>query len=160
MDMKSLSDQFERGALKKVDHIGIAVKSIDDALNKWEALFGVRAQHIETVEEHFVRVAFVPVGEVLIEFLEPTEPGAGVIGEFLEKHGEGFNHIALRVDDLERSLSKIREEGGNLSKPFHKDDRPRKGSRDSLIAFIDQKDTNDVLIELVQMRDGHEFQPE
>ena len=153
MDLKSLSNQYQGGVFQEIDHIGIAVESLDDTLKKWEALFGVKAQHIETVEEHLVRVAFVPMGGVLVEFLEPTEPGAGVIGEFLEKHGEGFNHIAFRVNDLENLLATIKKEGVPLSEIYHKDDKPRRGSRNSIIAFLSQEETNDVFVELVEMRD-------
>lgn len=153
MDIKSLSHQLEGTVIKEVDHIGIAVKSIDEALNKLEVLFGVKAQHIETVEEHFVRVAFLPIGGVLIELLEPSEPGAGVIGEFLEKHGEGFNHIAYRVEDLEGLLAQTKKKGFSLSPIYHKDESPLRGSRGSLIAFLNQEETNNVFIELVEMKD-------
>jgi methylmalonyl-CoA/ethylmalonyl-CoA epimerase len=153
MDMRSLSNGLERIVIKKLDHIGIAVKSIDETLNKWRALFGVKAQHIETVKEHLVRVAFVPIGGILIEFLEPSEPGAGVIAEFLEKHGEGFNHIAYRVEGLETLLTHMKQKGVSLSGIYHKDERPRRGSRDSLIAFLNQEETNNVFIELVEMKD-------
>jgi methylmalonyl-CoA/ethylmalonyl-CoA epimerase len=152
MDIKSLSDQLDGSIIKEIDHIGIAVKSIDETLSNWEALFGVKAQHIETVKEHFVRVAFIPMGGVLTELLEPTEPKAGVIGEFLEKHGEGFNHIAYRVEDLETLLAKIIKKGFSLSTIYHKDEKPRRGSRGSLIAFLNQEETNNVLIELVELK--------
>jgi|GEM_PF-779077 len=153
MDIKSLPDQLEGIVIKKVDHIGIAVKSIDETLNKWKALFGIEAQHIETVKEHFVRVAFISIGGVLIEMLEPSEPGAGVIAEFLEKHGEGFNHIAYRVRGLETLLAEMKKKGISLSPIYHKDWRPLLGSRSSLIAFINQEETNNVLIELIEMKD-------
>jgi methylmalonyl-CoA/ethylmalonyl-CoA epimerase len=152
MDLTSMSHRLHGAVFEEVDHIGIAVNSIDETLNKWEALFGVKVEHIETVEEHFVRVAFVPMGGVLVEFLEPTEPGVGVIGEFLEKHGEGFNHIAFRVNDLKSLLATVKKEGVALSKIYHQDDEPRRGSRGSLIAFLAQEETNDVFIELVEMR--------
>jgi methylmalonyl-CoA/ethylmalonyl-CoA epimerase len=160
MDLTSTSNQLQGAAFEEVDHIGIAVKSIDEALNKWGALFGVKVEHIETVEEHFVRVAFVPMGGVLVEFLEPTEPGVGVIGEFLDKHGEGFNHIAFRVNDLKSLLATFKKEGATLSKIYHQDDEPRCGSRGSLIAFLSQEETNDVFVELVEMRDGEESREE
>jgi methylmalonyl-CoA/ethylmalonyl-CoA epimerase len=153
MDIRFLSNQLEGMIIKKVDHIGIAVKSIDETLNKWKALFGVKAQHIETIEEHFVRVAFVPMGGILIEFLEPSEPGAGVIAEFLEKQGEVFNHIAYRVEGLETLLTEMKKKGFSLSAIYHKDERPRSGSRGSLIAFLNQEETNNVFIELVEMKD-------
>jgi len=153
MDIKSLSDQLGGMVIKEVDHIGIAVKSIEEALNKWEALFGVKARYIETVKEHFVRVAFVPMGGLLIEFLEPSEPGAGVIAEFLEKHGEGFNHIAYRVEGLEALLAEMKKKGIRLSTIYHRDEKPRRGSRGSLIAFINQEETNNVFVELVEMKD-------
>lgn len=152
MDIKSFSDQLEGSIIKKIDHIGIAVKSIDETLNKWGALFGVKAQHIETVKEHFVRVAFIPMGGVLTELLEPSEPGRGVIAAFLEEHGEGFNHIAYRVEDLEAILAETKKKGFSLSSIYHKDDKPRRGSRGSLIAFLNQEETNNVLIELVELK--------
>jgi methylmalonyl-CoA epimerase len=152
MGVKAFSDHGEACVFKQVDHIGIAVRDLDDALNRWETLFGARAVHIETVKEHAVRVAFVPMGGVLVEFLEPTEAGAGVIGHFLERHGEGFNHIAFRVDALGELVRKMRKEGVGLSRLYHEKDEPRPGSRGSTIAFLDQGGTNDVLVELVEMK--------
>ncbi len=91
-----------------------------------------------------------------MELLEPSEPNAGVIAEFLEKHGEGFNHIAYRVEDLEALLAEIKKKGFSLSTLYHKDEKPRRGSRGSLIAFLNQEETNNVLIELVELKNEEE----
>jgi len=148
MDIKSSMVQAEEVIATKVDHIGVAVKNLDKSLDKWEELFGVKTIHIETLEEHFVRLAFIPVGGVLMELLEPTEPGAGIIAEFLEKHGEGFHHIAYRVEDLEALLAAMKKKGIRLM-----DEKPRPGDKGSLIAFLIPDETNNVLIELIERKE-------
>ena len=131
--------------LKHIDHIGIAVFSIDESLKKYERLFQVKAKYIETIEELSLRIAFVPMGEVMLELLEPTTPGKGRIGEFLDKHGEGFHHIAYRVDNLETLLAEMRQVNIKL-----RDTSPRPGGGGSWIAFLSPDETNNVLTELVE----------
>lgn len=131
--------------LKQVDHIGIAVYNIDESLKRYEKLFHLEAKHIETMEELSVRIAFIPVGEVMIELLQPLIPGKGRTSEFLEKHGEGITHIAYRVDNLATMLKDMKKTGFKL-----RDERPRSGAAGSWIAFVSPEETNNVPVELVE----------
>lgn len=133
--------------IKKIDHIGIAVKNLDDALNMYEKVYGLEAIKIETLEDIKVRIAFIPLGEVLIELLEPTEPGTGRIGQFLEEKGEGFHHIALRVEDIDNTMTRLKQ----IHVPL-RDKEPRDGGDGSKIAFIDPAFTRNVLTELVERK--------
>ena len=134
--------------LQQIDHIGILVRNLDQSLEKYERLFRVRATHIEVMEELLLRIAFIPVGEVMIELLQPLAPGKGRLGELLEKRGEGVDHIAYRVDDLDQVLAEMKRSGVRL-----KDEKPRAGAEGSRIAFISADETNNVLVELVQRDD-------
>lgn len=131
--------------IKKVDHIGIAVKSLSDAINTYKRLYGLDTIKIETLPNAKVKVAFIPLGEVLIELLEPLEPGEGRIGQFLVERGEGIHHIALRVDNIHRALERFKEMNISL-----KDEKPRDGGDGSQIAFIEPAFTQNVLTELVE----------
>jgi methylmalonyl-CoA/ethylmalonyl-CoA epimerase len=131
--------------IEKIDHIGIAVHNLDGALERYERLFGLRPIKVETHEDIHVRMAFLRVGEVLIELLEPTEQGAGRIGEFLQEQGEGVHHIAFRVGDINNALATLKA----LEAPL-RDAVPRDGGDDSRIAFIDPAATMNVLTELVE----------
>jgi methylmalonyl-CoA/ethylmalonyl-CoA epimerase len=133
--------------IKKIDHIGIAVKNLDNALNTYKRIFGLEAVKIEILKEIKVKVAFIRLGEVLIELLEPTEPGAGRIGQFLEEKGEGIHHIALRVEDLQHTLKMLKD----INIPL-RDKEPRDGGDDSKIAFIEPMATQNVLTELVERK--------
>lgn len=132
--------------LKQVDHIGILVRNLDQSLEKYERLFQARVTHIEVKEELSLRMAFIPVGEVMIELLEPLVPGKGRLGELLEKCGEGFHHIAYRVDNLDEVLAEMKKSGVRL-----RDEKPRAGSRGSRIAFMSPEEMNNVLIEFVEL---------
>ena len=131
--------------LKQIDHIGIAVCNLDESIKKYERLFQMKAKHIETAEEIFTRIAFIPVGEAMLELLAPTAPGKGPIGEFLEQHGEGLQHIAYRVEHLEAMLDKLKKEGTRLM-----DEKPRAGGAGSRVAFLSPEETGNVLTELVE----------
>jgi methylmalonyl-CoA epimerase len=131
--------------IKKVDHIGIAVKSLSDAINTYKRLYGLDTIKIETLPNAKVKVAFIPLGEVLIELLEPLEPGEGRIGQFLVERGEGIHHIGLRVDNIHRALERFKEMNISL-----KDEKPRDGGDGSQIAFIEPAFTQNVLTELVE----------
>ena len=133
--------------LKKIDHIGIAVNSLDDAMRMYKEVYGLAPVKIETLDDLRIRIAFIPLGEVLIELLEPTAPGAGSIGQFLEEKGEGIHHMAYRVDDIDRSLEKLEA----MHVPL-RDREPRPGGDDSRIAFIDPTFTQNVLTELVERK--------
>jgi methylmalonyl-CoA/ethylmalonyl-CoA epimerase len=134
-----------KGMIEKIDHIGIAVKSLDNALNTYKKIYGLEASKIEILKEIKVRIAFIPLGETLIELLEPTEPGAGRIGQFLEERGEGIHHIAFRVKDIGQTLTLLKE----MNTPL-RDKEPRDGGDGSRIAFIEPVVTQNVLTELVE----------
>lgn len=131
--------------IKKIDHIGIAVKNLSDALNTYKRLYGLDAIKIETLQDIKVKVAFIPLGEVLIELLEPVEPGEGRIGKFLKEKGEGFHHIAFRVEDIHDAMERLK----NINIPL-RDEKPRDGGDGSKIAFIEPISTQNVLTELVE----------
>ena len=131
--------------IEKIDHIGIAVNNLDEALEMYERLFGLKPIRIETQEEIHVRMAFIRVGEVLIELLEPTEQGADRIGEFLTEKGEGVHHIAFRVGDINHAIETLNA----LEVPL-RDKVPRDGGDESRIAFIGPTATKNVLTELVE----------
>lgn len=129
--------------LKRVDHIGIAVKNLEDAVKFYESL-GFKATGYETVEEQKVKVAFLPCGDSELELLESTEPD-GPIARFIEKNGPGIQHIAIRVDDIDKALEELKEKGVRLI-----DQTPRYGAGNARIAFVHPKATGGVLLELTQ----------
>lgn len=130
--------------IKKVDHIGIAVANLKEALKLYEETLGIKCTGVEEVAEQKVRTAFLPVGDTEIELLESTDP-AGTIARFIEKRGEGIHHIALRVDNIEAALEKMKAAGIRLL-----DEVPRPGAGGARIAFLHPKDTGGVLIELTE----------
>jgi methylmalonyl-CoA/ethylmalonyl-CoA epimerase len=133
--------------IKKIDHIGIAVNNLENALDMYKKIYGLEAIKIEKHEDIKVNIAFIQLGEVLIELLEPTEPGAGKIGKFLEEKGEGFNHIALRVEDIDYTMKKFKE-----NHILFRDQEPRLGGDESRIAFVEPAFTQNVLVELVERK--------
>ncbi len=130
--------------VKKVDHIGIAVKNLDEALNFYENILGLKSAGTETVEEQNVRVAFLPLGDTEDELLESTEED-GPIARYIAKNGEGIQHIAYRVDDIEKAIAEMKENGIRMI-----DEKPRYGAGGAKIAFCHPKSTFGVLIELCQ----------
>ena len=128
----------------KVDHIGIAVKSIDEALKFYEDVLGIKCVSQEVVEEQKVKVAFLPVGDTEVELLESTDE-EGPIAKFIEKKGEGIQHIAYKVDDIEKSIEELKAKGIRMI-----DEKPRYGAGGAKIAFLHPKSTFGVLIELCQ----------
>lgn len=128
----------------KIDHLGIATKSIDEALKFWRDALGLELMDIETVEDQKVKVAMLPVGEPRIELLEATSDDSP-IAKFLQKRGAGIHHIAVRVDDIRATLSRLKCEGARLI-----DEEPRIGAGGCLIAFVHPAATNGVLLELVE----------
>ena len=130
--------------LKRVDHIGIAVKNLEEAVNFYETAIGLKAVGFETVEEQKVKVAFLPCGDSELELLESTEPD-GPIARFIEKNGPGIQHIAIRVDDIDKALEELKEKGVRLI-----DQTPRYGAGNARIAFVHPKATGGVLLELTQ----------
>ncbi|WP_422448719.1 methylmalonyl-CoA epimerase [Thermoanaerobacterium sp. DL9XJH110] len=130
--------------IKKIDHIGIAVKDLNETLKVYTDILGLKAAGEETVEEQKVRTVFIPVGESEIELLESTAPD-GPIAKFIEKNGEGIQHIALNVDNIEKTLEDLKSKGVRLI-----DEKPRRGAGGAKIAFIHPKATKGVLIELCE----------
>ena len=129
---------------KKINHIGIAVKNLDDALSVFQDTLGMTCVGIEEVEDQKVRVACLPVGESEIELLESTSP-EGNIARFIEKRGEGIHHIAFEVDNLEAVLEDLKGKGVQLI-----DQKPRIGAGGIKIAFLHPKSSNGVLVELCE----------
>ena len=132
--------------VKKVDHIGIAVSNLEESVKFYEGILGLKLQGIETVEEQKVKVAFLPVGDTEIELLEATSPDSP-IAKFIENKGQGVQHIAFKVDDLEKALEEMRKLGIRLI-----DEKPRYGAGGARIAFLHPKSTNGVLIELCERK--------
>jgi len=130
--------------IKKIDHIGIAVKSIEEASKFYKDVLGLEITGVEVVEEQKVKTAFIPVGDSEIELLESTSDD-GPIAKFIEKRGEGIQHIALQVDDIEKTLEELKQKGIKLI-----DEIPRYGAGGAKIAFVHPKSTNGVLLELCQ----------
>lgn len=127
-----------------IDHIGIAVTSIEESLPFWESALGVKCTGTETVEDQKVTTAFLPVKDSEIELLEATSPESP-IAKFIEKKGEGIHHIAIRVDDLAKALEELKAKGVRLI-----DEQPRKGAGGAMIAFLHPKATGGILLELSQ----------
>ncbi len=129
--------------IKKIDHVGIAVKNLDEAVKVWEKL-GLKVAEIEEVPDQKVRVAVFKVGESRIELLEGTSEDSP-ISKFIAKRGEGIHHIALGVENIEEHLEKLKEEGFRLI-----DEKPRIGAGGAKIAFVHPKSVNGVLLELCE----------
>ena len=131
--------------ITRVDHIGIAVKSIAESLKVYEAM-GLKSVGVEEVAEQKVRVAFIPIGETEIELLESTAPD-GPVAKYIEKNGEGIQHLALRVDNLEAALAELKAQGVRLI-----DEKPRYGAGGAKIAFVHPRSTGGVLLELSERK--------
>lgn len=133
--------------LKKINHIGIAVTSIDEAIPFYRDMLGMALLGIEEVVEQKVKVAMLQIGESKIELLEPTSPDSPV-ARFLEKSGPGVHHLAYEVEDIDAAIVKLESEGTRMI-----DHTPRAGAHGTRIAFIHPKSSNGVLTELCQV--GH-----
>jgi methylmalonyl-CoA/ethylmalonyl-CoA epimerase len=129
---------------KAVNHIGIAVKSIDDHRQFYEQTLGARFESIEEVPSQKVRVAFFKVGDVRLEVLEPTDP-TSTVAAFIEKRGEGLHHVAYTVDDIEARLAELMAGGVRLI-----DESPRPGAHHMRIAFLHPKSSGGVLTEMCE----------
>jgi methylmalonyl-CoA/ethylmalonyl-CoA epimerase len=130
--------------MKKVEHIGIAVKSMKDANALFEKLFGKAPYKLEAVESEGVSTSFFMMGESKIELLEATAADSP-IAKFIEKKGEGIHHIAFEVEDIRKEMERLKMEGFVLLSA-----EPKKGADNKLICFVHPKGTNGVLIELCQ----------
>ena len=130
--------------ITKINHIGIAVTSIDNALKLYAGVLGLEIKGREVIEEQKMTTAILTVGESKIELLEAIAPDSP-IARHIEKFGEGLHHIALEVTDIENALKKLSEQGISLI-----DEKPRKGVENTKIAFLHPRGTGRVLLELVQ----------
>lgn len=132
--------------ITKIDHIGIAVQSLHEAVGYYEKVLGLKCDAIEEIPSQKVRAAFFKVGDVHIELLEPTSPESP-IAKHIEKRGSGFHHIAYSTDDIEKQLTKAKEAGCVLI-----NETPVKGSGSKLVAFLHPKSTHGVLTELCSFK--------
>ncbi|MCD7928464.1 MAG: methylmalonyl-CoA epimerase [Oscillospiraceae bacterium] len=130
----------------RVDHIGIAVKNLDEMVKWYEETLGVKSHGTEIVDDQKVKVAFLPIGESELELLEFTSDD-GPIARFIEKNGEGIQHIALRVDNIEETLVELKAKEVRLI-----DQTPRYGAGNASIAFVHPKATHGVLLELCERK--------
>jgi len=127
-----------------IEHIGIAVKNLDESIKYYEQVLGLECYNIEEVKDQKVKTAFFQVGDTKIELLESTDP-EGPIGKFIEKKGEGIHHMAFAVQNIKEKLKKAEENGIRLI-----DKQPRKGAEGLDIAFLHPKSTFGVLTELCE----------
>jgi methylmalonyl-CoA/ethylmalonyl-CoA epimerase len=127
-----------------IEHIGIAVKNLEESIKYYEEVLGLECYNIEEVKDQKVKTAFFKVGEVKIELLESTDP-EGPIGKYVEKKGEGIHHIAFAVENIEEKLKHAEEKGVRLI-----DAVPRKGAEGLDIGFLHPKSTHGVLTELCE----------
>ena len=132
--------------LKNIDHIGIAVTNMQESLSFWETSLGIEPHGIEEIAERKLRTAFLPVGGTEIELLEATSADSS-IAKFIEKHGEGLHHVAIRVDNIEVALAELKAKGIQLI-----DETPRNGAGGARIAFVHPKATHGVLLELCERK--------
>lgn len=132
--------------LTHIEHIGIAVKNIEESLKYYEGILGLECYAIEEVKDQKVKTAFLKIGQTKIELLESTETD-GPIGKYLEKRGEGVHHIAFAVNGMKDNLIEAKEKGIRLI-----DEEPRKGAEGLDIAFLHPKSTGGVLTELCEKK--------
>ena len=129
--------------MRKIEHIGIAVKNLTEAIPLYEKLLQTKCYKTELVRSENVRTAFFQMGETKIELLESTTPD-GVIAKFIDKKGEGIHHIAFEVDDINKSMQTVAPDFKLLQ------EKPKDGADNKLICFLHPKDTHGVLVELCQ----------
>jgi len=127
-----------------IDHIGIAVKSLDSAVKIWEAILGIKANVISEVKSQAVKVAFFGTKNGKIELLEPTKNDS-TIRKFLDKKGEGVHHIAIKTKNLDSLIDKLRKDDQKIAEPFV-------GAEGARVTFIHPKYSNGVLVELVETK--------
>ena len=130
----------------KVDHIGIAVKDLEQAKKFYTEVLGMTVMGEETVEQQKVKVCFIPCGDSEVELLESTSPD-GPIAKFIEKNGEGMQHVALRVDNILEAIADLKAKGVRMI-----DEVPRYGAGGAQIAFVHPKATGGILLELSERK--------
>lgn len=128
----------------KIDHLGIAVNSINEGRNFWSDILGLAFAGTETVPEQRVTTGFFPVGQSEVELLESTDAD-GPVAKFIAKKGQGIHHVAFRVENIEQALAELKQKGIQLI-----DEKPRQGAGGAKIAFLHPKATNGVLVELCE----------
>ena len=133
----------------RIDHIGVAVEDLDQAVALYRDNLGMREQHRETVEEQGVEAVLLEIGDGHVELLSPLGSETAV-GRFLEKRGPGIHHVAYRTEDIDSTLESVRAAGLSLI-----DEQPRVGIRNSRVAFVHPKSTGGVLTEIVEPAEGH-----
>ncbi len=140
--------------MERLDHVGIAVHNLDEALGRLLPVLGPRRVTREEVPSQKIRVAHIDMGNVSLELLESTAPD-GPVGRFLSKRGEGLHHLSFEVSDIETRLVELRQAGVDMV-----DQTPRVGAEGHLIAFVHPKSTGGVLVELCQHREHAVDEPE
>lgn len=130
--------------LHRIDHLGLVVRDLEAAVERWHDLLGLNIEHREVVADQGVEVAKFPVGESAVELISPVTEGTGV-AKFLEKRGEGIHHVCFVVADLEAALDQLARAGVRLI-----DEKPRRGAGGDLVAFVHPSATNGLLVELKQ----------
>lgn len=130
----------------KIDHIGIVVRDIEEALKVYEAALGLPLKEVVEVPDQKVQVAFLPIGESNIELVQPTTDDTG-IAKYLARRGEGIHHLCIEVEDVEKALAQFKDQGVQLI-----DEEPRQGAH-GRVAFVHPKGAHGVLIELVEHGD-------
>ena len=129
--------------IKKINHVGIAVRNIEEAVKLYTEALGLKVHEVETVETHKVKIAVIPVGDSKIELLESTD-SEGAIAKYIEKRGEGLHHLALETDDIGTALDSLKASGIPLI-----DEKPRAGAGGTRVAFLHPKGAK-VSLELVE----------
>ncbi|MEX1141508.1 MAG: methylmalonyl-CoA epimerase [Thermoleophilaceae bacterium] len=135
--------------LGQIDHVGVAVADLDEAVALYRDRLGMREQHRETVEEQGVHAVLLEIGVSHVELIAPIGP-EGSVAKFLERSGPGLHHVAYRTDDIDAELERVRAAGLRLI-----DEQPRVGIQGSRVAFVHPKSTGGVLTEIVQPAEGH-----
>ena len=130
--------------IEKLDHIGIAVRDLDQAIALYREVFEIEPSLIYESPYTKAKIAFIPIGESRIELIQPTDPES-IMAKFIEKRGEGVHHLSMKVKDIAKNLAELEARGVQLI-----DKKPRKVRENEEVAFLNPKSTNGVLIELIQ----------
>jgi methylmalonyl-CoA/ethylmalonyl-CoA epimerase len=134
--------------IRELDHLGVAVRSIDERLRFWREALGLEAERLEEVPSEKVRTAFLPVGDLHLELLEATSPDSP-IERFLERRGEGIHHLCFRVENIDEAVRRLRAAGVPLV-----GEAPRPGAGGCRVAFLHPRGTGGVLVELSEPPEG------
>ena len=135
--------------LSKIEHVALAVEDLDAAVAHYSEVWGLEVEHRERVEDQGVEEAMLPLGDSYLQLLGATAPDT-TVGKFLARKGEGLHHIAYEVDDLEAALAELKAQGVPLI-----DERPRRGGRGHMVAFVHPKGNHGLLVELIQRPEAH-----